>query len=85
MSDGTTTDVEEIESGPTVFISYRRKDTGPEAEKLSIRLREDLGSTNVFRDEDDLIVGDRWQDTLGLDPRIECCGLPRWRDLAGPT
>jgi hypothetical protein len=47
-----------------VFISYRREDTGDFATALSVRLREDLGSRNVFRDQDDLIVGDRWQETL---------------------
>lgn len=56
--------IEEISSGPTVFISYRRTDTGDVAPDLSVRLREDLGSRNVFRDEDDIIAGQRWEDVL---------------------
>jgi hypothetical protein len=56
--------VEEVTSGPTVFISYRRADTGDLATSVSAQLRDDLGSMNVFRDQDDLIVGDRWQETL---------------------
>lgn len=56
--------IDEVGSGPRVFISYRREDTGDLARRLSIELRADLGSTNVFRDEDDLIVGERWQTAL---------------------
>ena len=47
-----------------MFISYRKEDTSDLATELSARLREDLGSNNVLRDQDDLIVGDHWQETL---------------------
>ncbi len=50
--------------GPKVFVSYRRADTGDVARALSDRLREDLGGSNVFRDEDDLIAGRRWNESL---------------------
>lgn len=59
---------EEVSSGPTVFISYRREDTRELARRLAGELRGDLGSRNVFRDEDDLIVGEPWQAVL--DQRI---------------
>ena len=49
---------------PKVFLSYRRADARDVAEILSERLRKDLGSTNVFRDEEDLIAGQVWRDVL---------------------
>jgi hypothetical protein len=53
-----------ITVAPKVFLSYRRTDTGDVAAALSERLREDLGSTSVFRDEEDLIGGRLWRDVL---------------------
>ena len=81
MSDATQSDGE-FTSGPTVFISYRRADTDELAQRLSVLLREDLGGGNVFRDKDDIIVGDRWKDTLvesmeGSDATIFLVG-DRW-------
>ena len=57
-------DGEVLGAGPTVFISYRRRDTSGVAGLLSERLSADLGARNVFRDEDDLIAGQRWQEVL---------------------
>jgi hypothetical protein len=49
---------------PRVFLSYRRKDTQDVVEVLSRRLRDDLGSRNVYRDREDLIAGQDWQSAL---------------------
>jgi TIR domain len=51
-------------TGPKVFLSYRRADTRDVAKGLSAWLRDDLGSSNVFRDEEDLIGGQPWQQVL---------------------
>ena len=48
---------------PTVFLSYRRRDRAVVIE-LAETLRADLGSRNVFRDEDDLIGGQNWREEL---------------------
>ncbi len=73
---------EEMTSGPTVFISYRRDDTGDVARSLAEQLRKDLGSTNVFRDQDDLTVGDKWQERLSRALRDSDAALflvgPHW-------
>lgn len=50
--------------GPMVFISYRRADTRDLSAALSVRLRDDLSARNVFRDEDDLILGQNWRDWI---------------------
>jgi hypothetical protein len=51
-------------TGPKVFLSYRRADTRDVARSLSAWLRDDLGSSNVFRDEEDLIGGQPWEQVL---------------------
>ena len=53
-----------IGAAPEVFLSYRRSDTQELTESLSSRLRDDLGSRNVFRDVDDLIAGQQWAEVL---------------------
>ena len=50
--------------GPTVFVSYRRDDTGDIVDGLSKCLRVDLGATQVFRDRDDLIAGQPWKTRI---------------------
>ena len=50
---------------PKVFFSYRREDSADIAAELSALLRADLGSSSVFRDEEDLIAGTKWKDALG--------------------
>ena len=64
-TDATDTD-REVGSrvAPKVFISYRVADTADDVATLAGRLREDLGSRNVFRDRDSLIGGHRWQDSI---------------------
>ena len=47
-----------------MFFSYRNSDTADVAYELSELLREDLGSSNVFRDKHDLIAGTKWKDAL---------------------
>src|SRR4249920_2332518 len=56
--------LEFVTVAPRVFLSYRRADTLDVAQGLSKWLREDLGGANVFRDEEDLIGGQSWQDVL---------------------
>ncbi|MDX1981215.1 MAG: DUF1566 domain-containing protein [Bryobacteraceae bacterium] len=48
----------------TVFISYRRDDTGPHAGRLHDRLSEWFGSENVFRDIDDIEPGQDFTQVL---------------------
>lgn len=48
---------------PRTFISYRRKQLFI-VERLDARLREDLGTTNVYRDVKDLIVGEDFEDRV---------------------
>ena len=54
----------EAGTAPKVFFSYRNSDTADVAYELSELLREDLGSSNVFRDKHDLIAGTKWKDAL---------------------
>ena len=56
------------EDRPSVFISYRRRDTRA-VSTLAEQLREDLGRDNVFRDADDIVGGSDWQAELAR--RIE--------------
>lgn len=58
-----------LTEGPTVFVSYRRDDTGDVVDGLSRRLRDDLGATQVFRDHEDLIAGEPWK--TGIDEAID--------------
>lgn len=48
----------ETATAPNAFVSYRRRDTGAEAELLANRLNGDIGSARVFYDNDDLYAGD---------------------------
>lgn len=50
--------------GPKVFISYRRSDTEDIAERLSSLLMSDLGSRNVYRDRESMILGEPWREAL---------------------
>lgn len=61
VSDGS--EAEEVE-GPKVFISYRRSDTEDVAERLAFMLKGDLGSRNVFRDRESMLLGEPWRDAL---------------------
>ena len=63
--------VDQRASAPRVFFSYRRSDTSDVAIQLAALLRDDLGSVNVFRDEDDLIGGTKWRDAI--DDAITDC------------
>lgn len=45
---------------PQTFISYRRKHRTV-VTRLDARLRDDLGTTNVYRDTEDLIVGEDFE------------------------
>ena len=45
---------------PTVFISYRRDDSGPFAARLCDRLCEHFGAERVFRDIDNIDPGDKF-------------------------
>lgn len=89
---GVETEVPKVDSGPSVFISYRRADTAASAMHLASRLREDIGARSVFRDRDDLILGEPWSERLqeavsDSDATLALVG-PRWvhgggdRDLA---
>lgn len=51
---------------PTVFLSYRRSDTGGEAGRLADTLQHKLGQRFVFRD----VVGISPGDQFDTGPRI---------------
>ena len=61
---GPSTDASLLNASPSVFISYRRDDTGDVVSTLAGRLEVDLGGSNVFRDVDDLIAGQSWREAL---------------------
>ena len=56
-----------LAGAPKLFISYRRDDTSAFVAVLDRRLRQDLGSRNIFRDVRDLIAGERFE--FGLPTR----------------
>jgi hypothetical protein len=72
-----------------VFISYRRDDTAALVGALDRRLRQDLGSRNVFRDVHDLIAGERFE--VRLTDEIERSDIvlvvigPRWEGAGDGT
>ena len=55
-------------SGPVpsgrVFISYRRQETAYAAGWLYVRLRERLGSSQIFKDIDSLSPGDDFSNEI---------------------
>jgi TIR domain len=71
---------------PKLFISYRRDDTGAFVGALDRRLRQDLGSWNVFRDVQNMIAGERFE--LRISDQIEQSDVvlvvigPRWEGAA---
>ena len=52
------------ERPPSVFLSYRRKDTGKIIKTLVDNLREDLGDESVFRDRDSIKPGSDWEAAI---------------------
>ena len=65
-----------------MFISYRRDDVPGVVEALDARLRQDLGSWNVFRDVHDLIAGERFglriSDEIKRSDVVLVVVGPRW-------
>jgi pterin-4a-carbinolamine dehydratase len=49
---------------PTVFISYRRRDTWLEARTLADTLNAVFGGGTAFFDRDNVRIGDRWPDRI---------------------
>lgn len=72
---------------PRVFFSYRRSDSIDVTTHLVDKIRDDIGSENVFRDSDDLIAGTQWKDAL--DEAIDTCDAavfvigPEWTGPRG--
>jgi len=67
---------------PGVFLSYRRKDSGPWVERLQERLELRFGDDLVFRDVDDLKVGSAFLSQIraairGADAVLVVIG-PTW-------
>lgn len=51
-------------TGPRLFLSYRTADTADIVGLLAEELRNDLGRSCVFRDNDDLVAGQDWRQVL---------------------
>jgi tetratricopeptide (TPR) repeat protein len=71
---------------PTVFISYRRDDSGPFAARLSDRLCEHFGAERVFRDIDNIAVGVKFPELIqqridGSDAVLAVIGR-RWSSIS---
>ncbi|MEO5698758.1 MAG: toll/interleukin-1 receptor domain-containing protein, partial [Burkholderiaceae bacterium] len=69
----------------TVFISYRRDDSGPFAARLYDKLREHFGDKKVFRDIVDMQAGDEFEKRIaqriaGSDAVLAVIGR-RWLTL----
>ena len=69
---------------PTVFISYRKSDTGGQAGRLTDSLGQKAGSDIVFRDATDIVPGDLFDRTLRAH-LAECSVVlvligPQWLD-----
>lgn len=60
----TRTDTGRAATAPRLFVSYRRDDTGDVVAGLADMLREDVGDRFVYRDQDDMILGQPWKATL---------------------
>lgn len=65
---------------PTIFISYRRADTGDLCDRLATRLRWAFGEDAVFRDVNTILAGSSFPDALREG--IEAC--PVMLALIGP-
>jgi hypothetical protein len=78
-----------LTSAPRLFISYRRDDTSAFVAALDRRLRQDMGSRNVFRDVHDLIAGERFE--VRLTDEIEHSDIvlvvigPQWEGAGSGT
>jgi hypothetical protein len=48
----------------TIFICYRRDDSGPAAGRIYDRLEAHFGRGRVFIDVDDIPLGVNWRDWL---------------------
>src|SRR5260221_13104667 len=70
----------------SVFLSYRREDSQPYAERLCDRLNDLLGGDSVFIDIDSIRPGDDFGKTI--DHTLEQCAVvlvvigPRWLEIA---
>lgn len=49
---------------PSIFISYRREDTGPIVGRILDRLTVHFGKSSVFVDIEDLAVGSRFREAI---------------------
>lgn len=67
---------------PTVFISYRREDSGPFAARLFDRLCEHFGDSHVFRDVDGIEPGDDFakliNERIAASDAVLVVIGPRW-------
>jgi TIR domain len=52
---------------PTVFLSYRRSDTGGEAGRLTDTLQQKLGGRLAFRDVSSIPLGEEFQSFLEME------------------
>lgn len=48
----------------TIFVSYRRRDSNPDAHCIADRLRSQFGQNNVFIDDSTIQVGDIWPQQI---------------------
>lgn len=58
---------------PTIFISYRRDDSGGQAGRLFDRLVQRFGDAAVFRDVDDIAAGEDFVDAV--QQRVASCSV----------
>lgn len=49
---------------PSIFISYRRADSGAAVRALASTLRQAFGSSQVFVDTEAIRTGDQWQESI---------------------
>jgi hypothetical protein len=57
----------------TIFLSYRRSDTGGEAGRLADSFQQRLGGALVFRDVADILLGAEFDAELDRASRGESC------------
>jgi endonuclease/exonuclease/phosphatase family metal-dependent hydrolase len=73
---------------PTVFISYRRDDSGPSAGRLYDSLVEEFGADCVFKDVDAISAGENFEaviiDALSRSTVVVAVIGPQWRGSRGP-
>lgn len=71
---------------PSIFICYRRDDSGGHAGRLLDRFVQRFGDDHVFRDVEDIAAGDDFVRTL--HQQVDRCGVllaligPRWLNIA---